>query len=155
MGTWSLDVSKSTFATILTPGVPAGSAIVSQKLTLAGTAQAIRLSGDTVMSGSTGSHSSHDGNSLALDGKETVIGPVTLSFRPIDGSAFEILTRLNLGNRSFVEVSHFSFSSDGKTLTETKTQTETESGRQSSDETKGAARKSSTSILVFHKVSEK
>jgi hypothetical protein len=76
VGTWTLNVSKSKFGTVLVPGVPADLAIVSQRLRLDKAAQAIRLSGDTVVSDSTGSHSSHDDTSLPLDGMETFFGPL-------------------------------------------------------------------------------
>jgi hypothetical protein len=52
-------------------------------------------------------------------------------------------------------VSRFSFSSDGRTLTETKTQTEREVVLEGADQTTGAVIRSSTSVLVFDKIPEK
>ena len=94
IGTWKLNVPKSTFETPLLPGLPADFKIVSQTVRIERTAREIRLSGDTVVSDSSGSHSGRDDHSLSLDGQATG------------------------------EVSHFAISADGRTLTETKTQTE-------------------------------
>jgi hypothetical protein len=85
---------------------------------------------------------------LSLDGKPTVRGPISLSFRGIDDFAFEIASQLIVTGRSLEEVSRFSISSDGRTLTETKTQT-----------AKGApennpAINTSTFVLVFSKLRE-
>jgi hypothetical protein len=154
IGTWELNVSQSTFGTVLFPGVPSDLAILSQRLTLEQTGKAIRLSGDTAVSDSSGSHSVHDDTSVSLDGGETVIGPGSLSFRPIDVSTFEILTKVNISNSNVGEVSRFSFSSDGKTLTETKTQTEREVVPEGVDKTAGAVIKTSKFVLVFTKVPE-
>ncbi len=118
------------------------------------TAQEIRLSGETVFSDSNGSHSAHDDNSLSLDGRETVVGPISLSFRRIDDSTFVIVSKARINNRNFGEVSHFSFSSDGRTLTETKTQTEREVVPEGVDKTTGAVIRTSTSVLVFSKIPE-
>ncbi|MBZ5632491.1 MAG: hypothetical protein LAO55_05115 [Acidobacteriia bacterium] len=126
VGTWALNVKTSTFGTILIPGAPVGFTVGSQTLSIKQTAQEIRLSGETVFSDSNGSHSAHDDNSLSLDGRETVVGAISLSFRRIDDSTFDIVSKAKINNRNFGEVSRFSFSSDGGTLTETKTQTERE-----------------------------
>lgn len=131
------------------PRMPAGFAVLGQTLRLETSARAIRLSGDTVFRDSTGSHSAHDDSSLKLDGTETVIGPVALSFRPIDGSTFEIISKLKINGRNLGEVSRFSFSSDGRTLTEKKTQTEREFVPEGVDKTTGAVIRTSTSVLVF------
>ena len=80
MGTWSLNVPKSTFGTILLPGF-VGVKVGSQTLSIKRTAREIRISGETVFSDGNGSHSSHEDNSLSLDGRETVVGPISLSFR--------------------------------------------------------------------------
>jgi hypothetical protein len=124
-------------------------------LSIKQTAQEIRLSGETVFSDSNGSHSAHDDNNLSLDGGETVIGPISLSFRRMDDSTFDIVSKININNRNLGEVSRFSFSSDGKTLTETKTQTEREVVPEGVDKTTGAVIKTSTSVLVFNKIHEK
>jgi hypothetical protein len=149
IGSWSLNPKKSTFGTILFPGAPVGLTIVSQTLKIEQTAGKIRLSGDTVMSDSSKSYSGHDDSSLSLDGRETVFGPVALSFRRIDDSAFDIVSKLNYTNRNLGEVSHFAFSSDGRTLTETKTQTEREVVPEGTDKATGAVIKRSTFVLVF------
>jgi hypothetical protein len=136
------------------PGLPADLAIVSQTLRLEQIDRAIRLSGETVTSDKSGSHSSHDDNSLSLDGKETAVGPISLSFMPIDASTFEIVSSLNIKDRNLEEVSRFSFSSDGRTLIETKTQTEREPGPESADKATGAVIRTSISVLVFSKLPE-
>ena len=153
IGTWTLNVQKSTFGTSLLPGAPAGFTIVSQTLRIEQSVrQEIRLSGDSVLSGSSKSY--HDDMSLSLDGRETVAGPVSLSFRRIDDSTFDIISKLNIGNRNLGEVSRFSFSSDGKMLTETKTQTEKEVAPDGTDQTKSAVIRTSTFVLIFNKFSE-
>jgi hypothetical protein len=155
VGTWELNVSKSIFGRILMPGVPADTVIVSQTLRLEQTGHAIRLSGETVISDKSGSRSSHDDNRLRLDGTETTAGPISLSFRPIDASTFEIVSTLNINDRNLKEVSRFSFSSDGGTLTETKTQTERETVPEGADKATGAVARTSTSLLVFSKLPER
>jgi hypothetical protein len=143
IGTWKLNAQKSTFGTILIPGAPAGFAVVSQTLKIQPIAHDIRISGDTVYSDSSGSHSGHDDNRLSLDGKQTVAGPVSLSFRRIDNSEFDIISSFPAGNGNMGEVCRFVFSPDGATLTETKTQTA------------GAAPKTSRFVLVFSKVAKR
>ena len=140
-GTWTLNVQKSTFGLILLPSAPAGFKIISQSLKIEHTARGIRVSGDTVFSDHSGSHSSHDDITIRLDGRETIIGPVSLSFKRIDDFTFDIISKVSIDDRNFEELSHYSFSSDGRTLTETKTQAES------------AANKISTSVLVFSKSS--
>src|SRR5262249_42873187 len=152
IGTWRLNVEESTFETPLVPGIPAGFKLVSQTLRIEQLEREIRISGDSVYSDNTGQHSSHEDNRLSLDGKPTAMGPISLSYRPIDGSSFEIVSQLNLPGRSLPartlkEVSHFAVSSDGGTLTETKVQTD--------DTQTSVGTKSSTSVLVFRKVTEK
>jgi hypothetical protein len=155
VGTWALDVPKSTFGTILIPGAPVGFTVGSQSLSIKRTAREIRLSGDTVFSDISGSHSSHDDNSLSLDGRETVVGPISLSFRRIDDSTFDIVSKISISGRDFGEVSRFSFSSDGRTLTETKTQTEREVVPEGVDKNAGAVIRTSTAVLVFNRIPEK
>ncbi len=156
IGTWELNVSKSTFGKILVPGARSDLAIVSQRFSLEQTGQAIRLSGDTVMSDSSGSHSGRDDTSLRLDGSETVLGSgaLSLSFRPIDASTFEVISKVDISNTNFGEVSRFSFSSDGRTLTETKTQTVREVVPEGADKTTGAVIRTSKFVLVFNKIPE-
>lgn len=148
LGLWALNLEKSTFGAPLVPGTPVGLKITGQTLKIEQTAREIRLSGDTVYSDNRGSHSAHDDTTLSLDGKPTVRGPISLSFRGIDDFAFEIASQLIVPGRSLEEVSRFSISSDGRTLTETKTQT-----------AKGApennpAINTSTFVLVFSKLPE-
>jgi len=151
IGTWRLNTQKSTFGAILAPGAPAGLMVLSQTLRIEMTRQTIRLSGETVVSDGEGSHSGQDDNVLKLDGQPTIAGPVSLSFRRIDDLAFEIVSKLNIGEQSFREVSRFSFSSDGKTLTEKKTQAGGAApGGKDPDESNVI--RSSSSVLVFDKM---
>jgi hypothetical protein len=148
LGLWALNLEKSTFGAPLVPGTLARLKITGQTLKIEQTAREIRLSGDTVYYDNRGSHSTHDNTTLSLDGKPTVRGPISLSFRGIDDFTFEIASQLTVPGRNIEEVSRFSISSDGRTLTETKTQTE-----------KGApdnnpAINTSTSVLVFSKIPE-
>jgi hypothetical protein len=124
IGAWELDVQRSTFGTILLPGAPVGFKVLSQTLKIDQAAHGIRSSGDTAFSDNSGTHSGHDDNTLSFDGKETVVGPASFSFKGIDESTFDIMSKLNVRSINIEEVSHFAFSSDGKILTETKTQTE-------------------------------
>jgi len=152
VGRWNLNVEKSTFGTPLAPGTPAGLKITAQSLRFEQTAGEVSLSGDTVYSDSNGSHSSHDSNKLSLDGQPTVLGPISLSFRGIDDFTFEIVSQLAIPGHTIEEVSRFSISSDGKTLTETKTQTE--KGLPKAAESADAAVKTSTSVLVFSRLAD-
>jgi len=94
----------------------------------------------------------HDDTSLNLDGGETVVAPgFTLSFRRIDESAFDIIGKVNAKNSSITAVSHFVFSSDGRTLTETKDQTEREVVPEGVERATGAVIRTSRSVLVFNK----
>ena len=155
VGAWTLDVPKSTFGRILVPGAPVGFTIDSQTLNIKQSTREIRISGETVFADSTGSHSGHDDNSLSIDGRETVVGPISLSFRRIDDSTFDIVSKINISNRNLGEVSRFSVSPDGRTLTETKTQTEREVVPEGVDKTTGAVIRTSTAVLVFNKIPEK
>jgi hypothetical protein len=148
VGTWLLNMAESKFGPFLMPGVPADFAILSQTLKLDKTARSVRLSGETTFHDSSGEHSSHDDTGLSLAGAETVIGSVSLSFRPVDGSNFEIIGKLGDSNPNLTQVSHFSVSSDGTKLTETKTQTEREVVPEGSI---GAVIRVATSVLVFDK----
>jgi hypothetical protein len=122
VGVWTLNTEKSTFGPILLlPGAPAGLTIVSQTIRIEQTARDLKLSGDSVMSDT--SRSDHEENSLSLEGKETVIGPASFSFKRIDDATFDMVSKVNTGDINFGELSHFAFSPDGRTLTETKTQT--------------------------------
>ena len=139
----------------LVPDAPVGFKVGSQTLSIKQTAQEIRLSGETVFSDSNGSHSAHDDTSLSLDGKEALVGPISLSFRRIDDSTFDIVSKININSRNFGEASRFSFSSDGRTLIETKTQTEREVSPEHVNNATGEVIRTSTSVLVFSKVADK
>jgi hypothetical protein len=153
IGTWVLNISESQFGPFLMPDAPSDLAILGQTLKLEKTATTIRLSGETTFRDSSGKHSGHDDTSLSLDGTETVLGPVSLSVRPVDNSTFEIISKLKHSNPNLSEVSHFSVSSDGMKLTETKTQTEREAVPEDVNKT-GAVIRVVTSVLVFAKQPE-
>jgi hypothetical protein len=151
-GTWELNTQKSIFGPFLMPGLPADFKIISQTLRIEQTDSEIRISGDTVYSDSSGTHSTHDDNRLSLDGKATIVGPISLSFRRIGDSAFDIVSKVSVRGRNLGEVSHFSFSPDGKTLTETKKQTEREVVQAGANQGTDKVTKTSTSVLVFTKI---
>jgi hypothetical protein len=151
IGKWALDVEKSTFEAPLLPGGPGPLSIVSQTLRIDETERNIRLSGDTLYSDNSGPHLSHDDTSVSFDGTPTARGPISLSFRRINDSSFDIVSQLIIRGRNLGEVSHFVVSSDGGTLTETKTQTE----REGADSNTTRVIRTSTSVLVFRKLSEK
>jgi hypothetical protein len=153
VGNWSLDTRKSTFGPILFPGVPVDLTVVSQTLRIEQTRGKLRLSGDTVVRLSGEPVTSHDDTSLSLDGSETIVGSASLALRRIDDSTFEIISKLNIKNKEYQELSRFTFSTDGKALTETKTQTEREVAFRGGDSAQGAVIRSSTSVLVFSKLS--
>jgi hypothetical protein len=153
VGNWILNTHKSTFGTILFPGAPVGLKIVSQTTSIEQSGGEMKFSADIVLSYSGRSHPVHEENSLSLDGRETVIGPVSFSFKRIDDSTFDIISKLNSKNNNIGEVSHFAVSSDGRTLTETKTQTEREVMPEGADQTMGAVIRTSRSVLVFNKAS--
>lgn len=138
IGIWTLDVPKSSFGKILVPGVP-DFAILSEKVKITLTSQEIGLDADIVTS--LNSQLAHEDQRLSLDGREAALAPgITLSFRRIDDSSFDVIGKVTVGSTRIDEVSHFAFSADGLTLTETKTQTETE-----------PESKTSVSVLIFNK----
>ena len=151
VGTWVLEVEKSTFEAPLLPGRPGELKIVNQTLRIQQTERNIRLSGDTTYSDNSGSHSSHDDTSVRLDGEPTILGPISLSFSRSSGSTFDIVSRLSIAGRNLEEVSHFAISSDGGTLTETKAQTE----REGTGNNTTRVIRTSTTVLVFRKLPEK
>ena len=152
-GTWSLDIGKSTFGSILLPGVPANMTIVRQTLKIERAGEKIRLSGETAVMLSGNTITSQDDTALSLDGRESNVGPAALAFRLVDSSAFEILSRLKVNDREYQEVSRFVFSPDGKTLTETKTQTERSNAAGPGDKEKREAARSSITVLIFSRES--
>ena len=146
VGRWALDVEKSTFEAPLLPGGPSPLTVVSQMLRIDQGERNIRLSGETVYSDNSGTHSAQDETSLSLDSTPTFRGPISLSFRRITDSSFEIVSQASIRERNLREVSHFAISSDGGTLIETKTQTEREGG---ADKNTPRVIRSSVSVLVF------
>jgi hypothetical protein len=152
---WTLEIQKSSFGEILIPGAPAGLKITRQTIRIEEDAGEIRLSGDTVMSDSSGSHSAHDANRLKLDGTPTVVGPVSLSFRRVDDFTFDIITTLGIPDHNLGEVSHFVFSPDGSSMTETKTQTERRGVAEGTDRSSGSVIKTSKFVLVFARIPSK
>lgn len=154
IGTWKLNVRQSTFGAMLVPGAPATLKIVGQTLRIQHAGNEIRLSGDTDLSDGGGSRTSHDDTRLSLDGTPTNFGPVSLSFRRIDNSAFEIISTINVANANVSEVSRYVFSSDGSKLTATKIQTERAPVPIGTDKSKGAVIRTSKFILVYDRLPE-
>src|SRR5579864_3695167 len=117
IGTWTLDLKKSTIGPIWGPGLPEGVAPVSQTLKIEEMFGQMKLSGDTVL---TGFPPIHDETNLNPDGKETVIGRgASVLFRKLDDSTFDIIVKANskdTGNH--MGENRFVFSPDGKTLIE-------------------------------------
>jgi hypothetical protein len=151
-GTWELDVQESSFGKILFPGAPVDFTLLSQRAKLEQATDKLKMSADIVYSDAKGPHKVHEESSLSLDGRETVIGPGSLSFRRIDDSTFDIISRLNTKNTNLGEVSHFAVSSDGQTLTETKQQTEREAVPEGAEKNSGAVIRTSISVLAFRKL---
>jgi hypothetical protein len=152
-GTWNLDMVKSTFGPILFPGAPPNMTIVAQRVKIERSDGNIRFSGETTVSLSGKTVSSKDDTSLSLDGIATAVGPAKLAFRPIDATAFEIISSGILQDKEYQEVSRFVFSKDGSSLTETKTQTERAISPTGGDKGKAEPTKSSISILIFRRAS--
>jgi hypothetical protein len=153
-GTWKLDVKESTFGIVLVPGVPADFKILNQVLRIEQTPGGIRLAGDTTFSAGGESETERDDNTLRLDGTPTDLGPLSLSFRRIDNSTFEIISAANVPNSNVAEVSRYVFSPDGEKLVATKVQTERASVPPGTDKSKGAVIRTSKFILVYDKVPE-
>ena len=149
IGTWKLNISKSAFGMILVPGIPADFKILNQTLKIEQATNGIGISGDTVFYAGGESQTDHDDNTLRLDG-----GSVSLSFRRIDDSAFEIVSAVNDPNANVGEVSRYAFSADGSELTATKIQTERAPVPSGADKSKSAVIRTSKSILVYDKVAE-
>jgi hypothetical protein len=152
VGTWELHVQESSFGKILFPGAPVDFTLLSQRTRLEQGNDRLKISSDNVYSDANGPHKVHEESSLSLDGQETVIGPGTLSFRRMDDSTFDLISRLNTKNANVGEVSHFAVSSDGQTLTETKTQTKREPVPEDAEQNSGAVIETSISVLVFRKL---
>jgi hypothetical protein len=139
VGTWTLDARKSSFGKILVPGVPDDFAILGENVRITLTSQEIGFEADIITSPN--NQTSHEDQRLSLDGREAAPAPgITLSFRRIDDSTFDVVGNVKTGNTRIGEVSRFTFSPDGLTLTETKTQTETE-----------PQSRTSVSVLIFNK----
>jgi hypothetical protein len=125
-----LDASQSTSGQLLPPGV----ALTSQTLALEQTATEIRITGTSVLSNDPTPVPNE--SSLSLDGKPTVVGPISLSFKRINDRTFEIFSE----SSNTVEASLFVVSPDGQALTETKTRIEREAG---------VVKNTSTAVLLF------
>ncbi len=96
IGTWTLDVPKSSFGKILVPGVP-DFAILSEKVKITLTSQEIGFEADIVTS--LNNQPSHEVQRLSLDGTEAALAPgITLSFRRIDDSSFDVIGKVTTGN---------------------------------------------------------
>lgn len=149
-----MNVRESTFGMILVPGTPADFRILSQTLRIEQSANEMRLSGDTTFSAGGRSDARHEDIPVRLDGSPTDVGPVSLSFRQIDNSEFEIISTLNVRNTNSGEVSRYVFSSDGSKLTATKIQTERAPVPDGTDQSKGAVTRTSKFILVHDKLPE-
>jgi hypothetical protein len=162
-GNWTLDVGKSKFGTILMPDTPLDLSIVSQTLKIEQSAFEIKLSGDTIMGSNSEysprirdvpgrqSYTSHNDYRLSVDGRETTDDVGSFSFRQAGADAFEIVSRLNVKDRNFGEVSHFALSADGRTLTETKIQTERKVVPEGTDPAAGKLIRTSKFVLVFRR----
>jgi hypothetical protein len=148
VGTWILDTKKSTFQPGLMPGIPNFS-IVSQTLKIEQTTSDIRLSGETVTSLS--ATPSHEQSRLNLDGSKTMVGPISLAFKRIDDSTFEITSAAKIRDSAFTEVSRYVVSSDGKVLTGTKTQSEGDRIPEQTVGNQGASVRTSRSVLVYNR----
>jgi hypothetical protein len=152
IGVWTLSPQDSRFGSVWGPGIPDGLTVTSQTLKISATSSHIKIVGDTRTPEFAILHEESD---VSLDGKETVLSPgVTISFKRLDETSFDIIVQGNnkeIGNQ--VGENRFVFSVDGKTLTETKTHTQREVVPEGNDQTKGAAIRTSVSILVFHRTS--
>jgi hypothetical protein len=147
IGTWTLSLPESKLGQLWGPGVPEGGlTFTGQTLKLAVTVGHLRIAGDTVTAELGSLHEESDVN---LDG-ETVIAPgARISFRRVNSSTFDLIVK-DIGNH--VGENRFVFSADGKTLTETKTHTEREVVAEGSDQTRSPVIRTSTTVLVFHKL---
>lgn len=79
---------------------------------------------------------------------------MSLFFRRIDNSAFEIISTFNVPNTNLGEVSRYVFSSDGSKLTATKIQAGKAPVPTGTDQRKGAVIRQSKFILVYDKLPE-
>jgi hypothetical protein len=142
IGTWALRPDRSTF--------DAGVTLASQTLRITQTDSELAVAGDTVLAG--GTRSTHDESRLPLGGQEIAVGPMRLSFRAGDASAFEVLSRVSTTVLNVTEVSRFVVSPDGATLTETKTRTDREAVPPGADQATAAVTRTSTVVLAFSRV---
>lgn len=153
-GTWQLNVKESTFGVVLVPGVPADFKILSQTLRIERAADGIRLGGDSTVFVGGETQTERGDNTLRLDGAATNVGAMSLSFRRIDESTFEIVSAIDVPNTNVGEVSRYVFSADGKKLTATKVQTERAPVPAGTDKSKGAVIRTSKFILIYDKLPE-
>lgn len=153
-GTWKLNTQQSTFGAILLPGAPTNLKITAQILTIEHTGNELKLSSDTVFSLDGQFRTRHEDTSLNLDGTQSHTGPISLSFRRIDDSTFEISSTIDIPNSNVGQVSRYVFSPEGKKLTATKIQTQRAPAPAGTEKSKGAVIKTSKFILVYDKAPE-
>jgi len=145
IGTWKLNPAKSNIGVFAALGPTLK--LVNQTLKFEETGGRLKLIGDTVLSDGS---SSHEEETLDLDGKETILSDRTISSRRIDGTHFEIIVKVASKTANGVGVNRFELSEDGKTLIETKVQTNRGVVPEGTDPSKGVIG-TSTSVLVFDK----
>jgi len=147
IGTWKLDLERSKQAFLaLGPGVT----VVSQTIEFELVDRKIKMTGATHLSDG---RTSNDEDLLLSDGSDTIVSSGVISFRRISDTAFDITVQINANGMNATGLNHFVISLDGKILTETKTQILREPVPQGVDPTRGKALKSSTSVLVYNRIS--
>src|SRR5262245_30237529 len=87
-GIWILDIGRSTFGTILFPGVPRNLKVISQELRIETADSEVRLSGETGVEVDGKTLRQKDTTRLSLDGAESRIGPAVFTLRTIDAYTF-------------------------------------------------------------------
>jgi hypothetical protein len=148
LGTWKLDLerSKQDFVA-LGPGVT----VVSQTIKFELVDRKMKMTGNTNLSD--GRTSNEEALLLSLDGSGTTVSSGRISFRRMSDTSFDITVQINTNGMNATGLNHFVISLDGKILTETKTQILREPVSEGVEPTKGKVLKSSTSVLVFNRVS--
>ena len=130
LGTWTMIPERSTFDA----NAPVKAA--GQTLGISANGAALHIAGDTVLQD--GRHV-RDTVDLNLSGAPQTVGDgIVASFMRIDDRSFDIVVRMSAAAPGAgVGTNRFSFSADGRVLTETKTQT--------------LAGTTTTSVLVFER----
>jgi hypothetical protein len=133
IGTWVFDAESSTGVGIQTL-VPGDAKFRRMTMKIAQDEGVIRIESETTYEDdSGGAHSSPEDMRFALDGKPASMGPISLSFRRVDDTTFETVSRS--GNRNLEQVGRFAFSADGTTLTVTKIMVSIDAAGQSTSRT--------------------